>query len=84
MYFSPRLTLARDVIEDALNEALGRRGEVTGAGAGERGSNIDIEIFDDGDVDATAVVRETLKSLDVPRDTLIVIGGNKSLLYASH
>lgn len=38
------LDVDRDEIEDALEEALGADGEVVGAGAGERGSNLDVEV----------------------------------------
>jgi hypothetical protein len=41
----------RDVIEDAIEEALGDKGEVTGGGSGDTGGNIDIEIFDEADVE---------------------------------
>ncbi|MGW0575452.1 hypothetical protein ACWD25_05655 [Streptomyces sp. NPDC002920] len=37
----------RDDVEDALNEALAGMGEVVGAGTGESGSNLDVEVEDD-------------------------------------
>jgi len=39
-----------DELEDALSAAIAGQAEVTGSGAGEAGSNIDIEVFrDDAD-----------------------------------
>lgn len=41
----------RDDIEDALSDVLDQKGEVTGAGSGAGGWNLDVEIFDDADTD---------------------------------
>lgn len=41
----------RDEIEDVIEDVLGDRGEVTGAGSGMSGSNVDLEIFDDAGAD---------------------------------
>lgn len=38
------LPVDRDDIEDALNEAFVDTGEVTGAGSGNRGMNLDLEV----------------------------------------
>lgn len=38
------ISVDRDDVEDALNEALEGIGEVTGAGSGEAGSNLDVEV----------------------------------------
>lgn len=38
------LPVDRDDIEDALNEAFADSGEVTGAGSGRRGMNLDLEV----------------------------------------
>ncbi|GLO63608.1 hypothetical protein MACH09_41160 [Vibrio sp. MACH09] len=46
IYFSERLSVGIDVIEDTLDEALDGIGEVTGTGTGEKGSNIDVEVED--------------------------------------
>ncbi|MEU1176629.1 hypothetical protein ABZ464_03090 [Streptomyces sp. NPDC005820] len=37
----------RDDVEDALNEKLSGIGEVVGAGTGESGSNLDVEVEED-------------------------------------
>ncbi|GAA2729840.1 hypothetical protein [Actinocorallia aurantiaca] len=39
----------RDDIEDALNEALAGAGEVSGAGSGTGGSNLDVDVFEGAD-----------------------------------
>ncbi|MGC4903394.1 hypothetical protein ACLQ2Y_29205 [Micromonospora echinospora] len=38
------VSVDRDDIEDALNEALAGQGEVTGAGTSQAGSHLDVEI----------------------------------------
>lgn len=72
--FPSRLDTGRDVIEDAIDEALEGRGEVVGGGSGTSGSNIDIEIFEGEPRDFLDVVRSVLQQLEVPNDTEIVIG----------
>jgi hypothetical protein len=47
IYFPPNLGVALDEFEDLLEDAMGEHGEVTGSGAGEKGSNFDLSIFDD-------------------------------------
>lgn len=61
----------RDVVEDALDEALVAAGigEVTGGGAGRNGCNIDVEVTDVAR--GLAVVREVLKTLGVASSTTI-------------
>ena len=36
IYFTANLSMPKDEIEDALQECLGNRGEVTGSGMGDR------------------------------------------------
>ncbi|MFI7507566.1 hypothetical protein ACIBSS_12145 [Micromonospora aurantiaca] len=40
-----RIDIDRDDLEDALNEALVGRGEVTGAGTSEYGSHLDVDVL---------------------------------------
>jgi len=64
-------SLDRDALEDALEEALTATslGEVTGAGAGRRGANIDIEVVDRKR--GLAVVKKALEHAGAPRNTRI-------------
>jgi len=82
IYFSPRLTIPRDEIEDALQEHLGNRGEITGGGSGQRGANIDIEIFDDeSGPELLQGVERTLRRMGVPQDTYLDVDGQRQDLY---
>jgi len=49
-------SLDRDDVEDAIADALGERGEITGAGTGISGWNLDVELFEDGDTDECLVL----------------------------
>lgn len=80
IYFDRPLPLPRGVIEDAVDEALGERGEVTGAGGGARGDNIDIEIYDDADKAVILLIKQVLRDLNVPSDTFLVVDGERHSL----
>lgn len=81
VYLYGQLTVARQDIEDAIDECLGGRGEVTGAGLGARGANIDIEVFEAGELPAvTEAVRSALRELGVPEDTIIDSDGVRTRL----
>ena len=81
IYFS-QLSVPRDVVEDALQDCLGDRGEVTGGGLGNRGANIDIEVFSDQDGPLILCeMKRTLRGMDVPQDTWLVIEGERHDLY---
>ena len=83
IYFSPQLSIPKDVIEDVLQECLGDRGEVTGGGIGDRGANIDIEVFDGEDHCAVlSDVERALRDLQVPRATWLVVDGERQDLFA--
>ena len=47
IYSERSLREARGSLEDDLEDFLGEAGEVTGGGGGERGWNIDLELFED-------------------------------------
>jgi hypothetical protein len=79
--FFSRLDMGRDVIEDALDEALGDKGEVIGGGSGVSGSNIDIEILEGEPHDFLEIIRTVLRELEAPNDTVIVIGDERFSLY---
>ncbi|GLO63611.1 hypothetical protein MACH09_41190 [Vibrio sp. MACH09] len=74
IYFSERLSVGIDVIEDTLEEALDGIGEVTGSGTGEKGSNIDVEVEDSEDVTKViSLIKSVLKELSVPESTTLVV-----------
>jgi hypothetical protein len=72
IYLPPGFTGARDELEDAVADLLGKRGEVTGGGAGIDGCNVDVEVFDPATtpkiVDSLV---KMLRAFPVPRGTLI-------------
>ena len=55
IYFSEELKTSLDEIEDALNQAFESKGEVTGTGRGNVGSNIDIKITDTSISDSATI-----------------------------
>ncbi|MEU4560506.1 hypothetical protein AB0F72_19180 [Actinoplanes sp. NPDC023936] len=64
VYFPPGLPVDRDEIEDELSELDGF--EVVGAGTGESGSNLDLEVSSDlAADDAVRQVTEILERLGV-------------------
>lgn len=76
IYFFERLNIPLDEVEDALDEALGDLGEVTGMGSGESGSNIDLEIADENDSrQVLTIIRSVLGNLSVPDSSIIEIEG---------
>ena len=78
VYFPPNLGIDRDYVEESIQSVLGDIGEVTGGGAGQSGSNVDIEVFQDIDIDrAIALVSKLLISINAPGETLIVRGDTK-------
>ncbi|NGZ77918.1 hypothetical protein [Saccharibacillus alkalitolerans] len=80
IYIGNGLTAPKDEIEDALDDMLQDRGEVTGGGGGNTGFNIDIETFDD-DSSLIEEVKAVLKGFRVPIDASIVIDGQRFAVY---
>jgi hypothetical protein len=75
IYIRDLMPYGLDEIEDAIEDALGDAGEVTGSGAGTKGSNFDIEVNDE-DFDVAAVValiRDALRSFQLPSSSVIVV-----------
>lgn len=72
IYFPPQLGIPRDEIEDLLEEHLGQNGEVTGSGAGQTGSNLDLEIFGNAH-DHVERIKGLLRQAGVPAGTVIVV-----------
>ena len=68
IYFHSPLPDGRDVFEDAIEERLKGQGEVSGGGSGERGTNIDLRVFDDEtDVPLLlATLKDVLRDLNAP------------------
>jgi hypothetical protein len=74
VYIRGTLPRGLDEIEDAIGEALGDAGEVTGSGTGTKGSNFDIEVVDEG-LDAAAIVallRTALTKFQLPPSVIVV------------
>jgi hypothetical protein len=79
LYFYERLPFGLDEVEDALDQALGDSGEVTGTGVGEKGSNVDIRINDES-MSTSQVVRlihQALSHLQLPDFSRILIEDKK-------
>jgi hypothetical protein len=72
----------RQEIEDAIEGFLGARGEVTGGGGGLDGWNIDVELAADA-AELLPGLLALLRTLPVPRDTWITVGGRKHLVFAA-
>lgn len=79
IYFLERLPVGLDVLEDALDAALADNGEVTGTGAGQTGSNIDLHVTDKNLTaeDVVRLIRRNLSVYGVPKSSRIVIGDNE-------
>jgi hypothetical protein len=79
IYFFEQISYGLDEIEDALNEAFGTKGEVTGSGTGESGSNIDIEIISEDITKSSAlvIVRKALSEFDLPLSTIVEVDGEE-------
>jgi hypothetical protein len=75
LYFSDRLPVALDELEDTLDRALQGVGEVTGSGTGEMGSNIDVLVKNENlsKTQVVELVRKALTGLDLPQSSRIVI-----------
>ncbi|WP_406697217.1 hypothetical protein V5E97_00125 [Singulisphaera sp. Ch08] len=72
-----KLPCGLDELEDAIDSALGDRGEVTGTGTGQVGSNIDVFI-EEGDLSkaqALQLIRRILVDYGLPAATKIVVDG---------
>ncbi|KHL91218.1 hypothetical protein QW71_35935 [Paenibacillus sp. IHB B 3415] len=81
VYFKSKQSYSRDEIEEAIEEILETRGEVTGSGSGTNGSNLDIEIYDESDDEAVEQVKKVLRQMKVTNDTTIVVKGVRFNLY---
>src|SRR5262245_12594864 len=79
VYFCEGLPIGLDELEAALDRALGSRGEVTGAGAGLAGGNIDIVISDPGVSAEKAVelIRSALALFDLPASSQLIVNGER-------
>ena len=77
IYFRPEERVARDDVEAALEERLPPGCEVVGAGVGQTGSNIDLELPDRQPV---AVVVEVLRSIGVRPDTILAFSDTRETI----
>lgn len=83
IYGSPDLGSPRDEVEDRIQDFLEGRGEVTGAGAGTSGVNVDIELFgtavDLGEI--LAGLRRILIECGAPQGSKFVVEGQEHLVW---
>lgn len=79
-YFSP-LGVSRGDIEAELESLLGSRGEVTGGGGGLTGGNIDLEFESDDPDKVVEEIRQLLRSLSLPTNTVLDVEGQRLNLY---
>jgi hypothetical protein len=79
IYTYGRMPCGLDEIEDALESVLGDRGEVTGTGTGQAGSNFDLFIKDDtiSEEQALLLVRQALADFELPGGTSVIIDGSR-------
>jgi hypothetical protein len=82
IYTIERLPCGIDELEDALDLALGGRGEVTGTGTGPAGCNIDVFIKDGAmsEEQALLLIRRALADYELPDTTRVVIDGRERTL----
>jgi hypothetical protein len=82
IYVVGRLPCGIDELEEALDSALGDKGEVTGSGTGETGSNIDVFIRDDAmsEEQTLLLIRRALADYGLPDTTRVVIDGREHTL----
>jgi hypothetical protein len=81
IYYYSQLGFPRDEIESEIEHFLGTRGAVTGGGGGVTGGNIDLEIETDEAERVVADLRHLLRSLHLPRDTVLDVEGQRTKLY---
>lgn len=75
LYFPPDLEVDRDDIEAGLEEAFGEAGEVTGAGSGVKGSNLDLRVHDRVGIEKTwEIIVGVLSKLEIPSANVVIDG----------
>ncbi|WP_035614375.1 hypothetical protein [Haloferula sp. BvORR071] len=81
IYFKEPMGYGLDELEDALTDALGNVGEVTGTGTGEMGANLDVEFFEEiGESRALGILRQALAAFSLPSSSEVVIDGQRHKL----
>ena len=79
-FFSKLENIDRDDVEDDINDVLGEKGAVTGAGSGASGLNLDVQVYGDP-LDFLDIMRSVLRELEVPVDTVFAIGEERFPVY---
>jgi len=75
VYFAPNLDVSKDEIEDALDEAIGELGEVTGGGISNAGMTIDLDVEDDVAPKKIAdLITGALKDLGLSAEKIVIQG----------
>lgn len=82
-FFSKLENIDRDDVEDAINNILGEKGEVTGAGSGASGSNLDVQVYGNP-LDFMDAIKNVLRELEVPADTIVAIGEERFPVFESN
>jgi hypothetical protein len=79
IYFEGLLLVGLDQLEQALDDALGDFGEVSGTGTGEVGSNIDVTIEKEELTkdEILTLIRNALSHFQIPKMSKIVINGDE-------
>jgi hypothetical protein len=81
IYYHSQLGVPRGDIEIELEKLLAGRGEVTGGGGGVTGGNIDLEIDSDDPGQVVEEVRQLLRTLGLPANTVVDVEGRRLRLY---
>jgi hypothetical protein len=81
IYYYTQLGRPRGEIEAELDTLLDGRGEVTGGGGGISGGNIDVEIDCDDPSQVVEELRQLLRKLSLPANTILDVEGRRLSLY---
>jgi hypothetical protein len=81
IYYYRQLAVPRGDIEAELEALLEGRGEVSGGGGGIGGGNIDLEIESDDPVQVLEEIRQLLRKLSLPTNTVLDVEGRRLWLY---
>jgi len=78
VYLPSDLPLSREALEEEIETAIGAYGNVTGAGSGPSGSNIDIEIHEPQHFElGQKAILELLRKMKLPKGTYLMANGKK-------
>ena len=81
IYYYSKLGAPRGDVEAELEALLEGRGEVTGGGGGVSGGNIDLELDCDDPAQVVQEIRQLLRKLSLPANTVLDVEGCRLGLY---